>query len=156
VTVAIPLMREPHKGDIARLEEAIGGTLPLEYLEFVRTHNGARPESNSILIGTDNESGVRCFVPAAEAASLVSEIEGFPRETIPLAEDGCGNYFYLSLRSGGVFFWDHEIDGGDTALASTLAEFISALAPFDNSSVKLAPGQVISAWINPTFKPEFD
>ena len=156
MTVAIPLMPEPSTNDIARLEEAIGGTLALEYFEFVRTHNGATPESNSIPIGSDNESGVRCFVPVAEAVSLVSEIEGFPRETIPLAEDGCGNYFYISLRSGGVFFWDHEIAGGDTKVASTLAEFVSALEPFDASTVKLAPGQVIYAWVDPTFKPEFD
>jgi len=156
MTVAIPLMPEPLKNDIARLEEAIGGTLPLEYFEFVRTHDGATPESNSMPIGTDNESGVRTFVSVAEAVSLVSEIEGFPRETIPLAEDGCGNYFYVSLRSGGVFFWDHEIDDGDTKVASTLAEFVSALAPFDASAVKLAPGQVIYAWVDPTFKPEFD
>lgn len=156
MSVAIPLMPEPLKADIARLEEAIGRTLPFEYFEFVRTHNGATPESNSIPIGTDNESGVRCFVSVAEAVSLVDEIEGFPAETIPLAEDGCGNYFYVSLRSGSVFFWDHEIDGGDTKVASTLAEFVSALAPFDASAVKLAPGQVIYAWVDPSFKPEFD
>lgn len=156
MTIAIPLMPEPLNGDIARLAEAIGGTLPVEYLEFVRCHNGATPESNLIPIGADNDSGVRCFVPAAEAASLVSEIEGFPLEAIPLAEDGCGNYFYIGLKSGGVFFWDHEIDGDDTELASTLVDFISALMPFDTSSVKIAPEQVIHAWIDPTFKPEFD
>jgi cell wall assembly regulator SMI1 len=156
VTVAIPPMPEPLKDDIARLEEAIGGTLPLEYLEFVRTHNGATPESNSMPIGSDNESGVRCFVPVAEAVSIVSEIKDFPRGTIPLAEDGCGNYFYVGLRSGSVFFWDHEIADGDTKVASTLAEFVSALEPFDGSAVKLAPGQVIYAWVDPSFKPEFD
>jgi len=149
-------MPEPSKNDIARLEQAIGGTLPLEYFEFARTHNGATPESNSILIGTDNESGVRCFVSVAEAISLVREIEGFPRQTIPLAEDDCGNYFYVSLRSGGVFFWDHEIAGDDTKVASTLTEFVSAIAPFDASAVKLAPGKVTYAWIDPTFRPEFD
>lgn len=156
MTVAIPLMPEPLKNDIARLREAVGGALPPEYCEFVRTHNGATPESNSIPIGTDNKSGVRCFVSAAEAVSLVSEIDGFPTGAIPFAEDDCGNYFYIRLKTGGVYFWDHEVDGGDTRLASTIAEFISALQPVEASSFKLAAGQVIRAWVNPTFKPEFD
>lgn len=156
MTVAISLMPEAPNGDIARLAEAVGGALPIEYLEFARSDNGATPESNSIPIGTENESGVRHFVPAAEAASLVSEVEGFPLAAIPLAEDDCGNYFYIGLKTGGVFFWDHEIDGADTELASTLADFLSALMPFDTSSVKIAPGQVIHAWLDPTFKPVFD
>ena len=156
MTVAIPLMPAPLKSDIARLEEAIGGALPFEYLEFVRSHDGATPESNSIAIGTHNESSVRCFIPAAEAASLVGEIEGFPSAVAPLAEDGCGNYFYVKIGSGSVCFWDHEVDDGDTEVASTITEFLSALLPFDSSTVKLAPGQVKYAWIDPAFKAQFD
>jgi hypothetical protein len=156
MSVAIPLMPHPLPSDIARLEAAIGGALPEGYLEFVRSHDGATPESNSIAIGSNNESGVRCFIPVAEAVSLIGEIEGFPSAAAPLAEDGCGNYFYVKIGSGSVFFWDHEVDGGDIVVAPTLAEFLSSLLPFNHSTMKLAPGHVKYAWIDPAFKPQFD
>jgi hypothetical protein len=156
VAVEIPSMPAPLRSDVARLEASIGGTLPSDYADFVRVHDGATPQRNSISISSENESGVRRFVPVAEAAPLIGKIDGFPTGAIPFAEDDCGNYFYIRQKSGGVYFWDHEVDGGDMRLASTLAEFISALQPGGASSFKLAPGQVIRAWVNPTFKPEFD
>ncbi|MDX2203210.1 MAG: SMI1/KNR4 family protein [Hyphomicrobiaceae bacterium] len=154
MTIAIPKMQEPQKSDIARLEEVLGGKLPIEYLDFIRIHDGATPEHNSIAIGSANESNVTRFISAADAATVVTGVEGFPATVIPLGEDGCGNFFYMDRAVGSVHFWDHEIEGEDALVAPSLVKFLEALAPFDSSTVKLAPGDVTHAWIDPSFKPE--
>lgn len=72
-----------------------------------------------------------------------------------MAEDDCGNFVYVRAASGEVMFWDHEIENGDVFLADDISGFLKLLRPFDPVAVKLAPGQVKSVWIDPTFKPEF-
>ena len=137
------------------MEDMLSCKLPLEYVDFICSHDGAIPEPNSVIIGINNESGVRRFIPVAEAVKVIAEVEGFP-DAIPLGEDDCGNFFYINQNTGGVFFWDHEIDGGNIEVAPSLIKFLEALVPFDSSSVKLKPGQLKYAWIDPSFKPEFD
>lgn len=155
MTIAIPKMSKPSHSAIAHLEDVLSGKLPEEYIDFIGIHDGAVPEPNSVPIGINNESGVRRFIPVAEAVKVIAEVEGFPA-AIPLGEDDCGNFFYIDQGTGGVFFWDHEIDGGDIEVAPSLIKFLEALVPFDSSAVKLQPGQVKYAWIDPSFKPEFD
>ena len=153
--VTIPSTPAPTSQALEQLAAIVAEPLPESYLAFVQKHDGAEPESNIIDLGSDDSSGVRRFISVAEASSASYPVDGFPRSCIPLAEDDCGNYFYLSLSSGQVFFWDHEIEGGDQLLANDLPGFLNLLRPFDDSSVKLTPGQVLRVWTRPGFKPEF-
>jgi len=70
----------------------------------------------------------------------------------PFASDDCGNYFVTT--TDGIAFWDHET-GDIELLSSTPDEFIAHLQAH-GPVVSLEPGQVISSWTDPTFKPEFD
>lgn len=153
--VTIPSMPAPTSQALEQLAAIVAEPLPESYLAFVQKHDGAEPESNIVDLGSDDAAGVRQFISVVEASSIFDAVEGVPRGVIPLAEDDCGNYFYLSPSSGQVFFWDHEIEGGDQLLANDLAGFLKLLRPFDDSSVKLAPGQVLRVWTRPGFKPEF-
>ncbi len=136
-------------------ELRLGCRLPLAWREFTRRHDGASPSPNTFDV-PDNRSGVRAFVPILEAADLRQQIEGFPLHGVPIAQDDCGNYIWLDPESGGVFFWDHEVDGPSSLIAPDVEAFVAGLQPFDASSVKLEPGQMISAWVHPDFKPQFD
>lgn len=147
-------MPRPAQSILERLVEEIGSDLPAEYVKFVERYDGATPEPNSLMLA-NNEVGVSRFIPATEASRLANEIDGFPRNVIILAEDDCGNYFYIEPRTGSVYFWDHEIEGADELVASGAMQFAESLIPFDASTVKLAPGQVKRVWIDPSFKPEF-
>lgn len=152
--VSIPTTPTPTQAELQVLADRIGALLPTSYLTFVKLHDGAEPTANSIKT-LDNEVGVTRFVPVREAPSLGAEIEGFPQNAIPFAEDDCGNYFYVDPSDGAVYFWDHESEGTDERVAENAIAFAEKLTAFDASSVKLAAGQVMRAWIDPSFKPEF-
>lgn len=80
-------------------------------------------------------------------------IEGFPVEAwTPFADDDCGNLFAAS-DDGCIAFWDHET-GEITKIADSFDEFVAHCTKHDD--VELEEGQVISTWVNPDFKPEFD
>ena len=152
--VSIPKMPRPTEVALSVLANTIGHPLPASYALFVACHDGAKPEANTVAI-SDNEVGVSRFIPVSEAPELAAEIDGFPVSAILLAEDDCGNYFYINPTTGRVHFWDHEIEGPDEEVAVDALIFAKSLAPFDASRVALAPGQVRSVWVNPSFKPEF-
>lgn len=154
MAVAIPTTLSPPVKALRALADSMGRKLPASYVAFVSKHDGAHPQANS-LVTSDNEVSVRRFIPVSEAATLAREIDGFPSQVIPFAEDDCGNYFYVMLETGAVHFWDHEVEGLDERLAEDVASFVQRLTPFDAAGVQLAPGQVISVWVDPSFKPEF-
>lgn len=154
MAIHIPNMHPPAADTLRELERWLGSDLPSTYVEFVSEHDGAQPQENS-LVTSNNEVGVSRFIPVSEVAALAQEIDGFPPSVILLGEDGCGNYFYVDPRSGGVMFWDHEIEGQDELVAPDVSTFVTKLTPFDAARVKLAPGQVKRVWVDPSFKPEF-
>lgn len=154
MTVSIPIMPGPAEEELRLLADWIGHSLPASYLDFVLLHDGAEPEANSIKT-SNNEIGISRFIPVCEASNLGAGIDGFPTRVIPFAEDDCGNYFYVAPLTGSVHFWDHELEGPDEQVAESAMAFAEKLTPFDVSAVKLAPGQVKSAWIDPSFTPEF-
>lgn len=153
--VIIPTTKGAGEQAIAEAESRLSCRLPASYRDFIGRHNGAKPSDNAFSL-SGNESGVRSFIPIEEAATLRDQIEGFPSHAIPIAEDGCGNYVWLEPDAGAVFFWDHELDESGVRIADSFEDFLALLRPFDPSSVKLKPGQVIRVWIDPNFKPEFD
>lgn len=146
----IPTMPAPSADALERLREWIGSDLPSSYLDFVAAHDGAEPAPNS-LNTVDNEVGVRRFIPVGEAPTLAERIDGFPVHVIPIAEDDCGNYFYVEPKTGAVYFWDHEVEGRDEKVAENAAGFVERLEQFDANRAQVAPGQVISSWIDPDF-----
>lgn len=152
--VSIPTMTPPTDAELRALADCVGYSLPKSYLHFVKLHDGAEPDDNSIKT-VNNVVGVRSFISVREASALSDKIEGFPRTAIPFAEDDCGNYFYIDPSDGAVYFWDHELGEADERVADDALAFVEKLTPFDASSVKLAPGQVKRAWIDPSFNPEF-
>jgi hypothetical protein len=80
-------------------------------------------------------------------------VEGFPLDIwTPFADDDCGNLFAAS-GVGHIAFWNHET-GKITKLADSIDEFAAHCTK--NDDVELKEGQVISTWVNPDFKPEFD
>lgn len=152
MTIHIPKMPSPSAAALSDLESWLGQQLPAAYVDFVREHDGAEPQQNSI-VTSENEVAVARFVSVREAAKLAEQTDGFPVGFIPLAEDDCGNYFYVDPLSGVVRFWDHEIEGGDEVVASDVSVFIAKLNPCELAKVKLAPGQVKRVWVDPSFKP---
>ena len=85
----------------------------------------------------------------------VGNVEGFPSDALPIAEDPSENFFYFKKGSANIFFWDHEVEN-DKELASSFREFLDTLRPFDTESIQVKPGQVKSVWVDPKFKPKFD
>jgi hypothetical protein len=138
---------------IRALESQLGCKLSESFKEFVRTQDGAKPETNMFKIGDKNESGVAGFIPVEEIAEQRAHIEGFPQDkAYPVAWDDCGNCVFVDeARDGAVFFWDHELPEGTTQLAPNFGSFLDLLEPFDISTVKLKPGQVKRVWVDPEF-----
>ena len=152
--MAIPLPQTggASNASLAALIEKYGD-LPPEYVEFLASHDGAKPPSN-VLEGTNYGVGVSDFLPASEIISRASAVEGLSSSLLPFGEDDSGNFVCISADDHRVYFWDHEIDN-DKVVAESFADFLRKLEPFDLSSVKLQPGQVKRVWVNPNFKPEF-
>jgi len=76
----------------------------------------------------------------------------FQHNEFVVGEDSCGNFFTVN-NEGSIFFLDHETDLR-TLLCGSLEEFGSLLQKPED--VDLPPHKVISVWVNPDFKPEFD
>ena len=144
--------RTASKDEIATLQRKLEEPLPSEFIEFVARNDGAEPEPNIFKIGATNDAGVNGFIPAKEIASEMSRIENLPDGSFPVAWAEGGNYVFVNLVAGGsVFFWDHEQPENIIRLASSFRAFLEMLEPFDVNSIKLKPGQVKKAWIDPDF-----
>lgn len=76
----------------------------------------------------------------------------FQHNEFVIGEDSCGNFFTVGNK-GSIFFLDHETDVR-TLLCGSLKEFSSRLQKPED--VDLPPHEIISVWIDPDFKPEFD
>jgi hypothetical protein len=137
--------------DTEKLEREIGEALPNSFLEFIGQHDGAEPETNIFKIGGANESGVNGFIPVREIPDERANIENLPSTAFPVAWAEGGNYVFVDAACGTVYFWDHEQPIPPVQMASDFAAFVELLEPFDPGSIKLKPGQVKSAWIDPDF-----
>lgn len=138
--------------EISTLEHIVGRQLPPDILHFVTGNDGAKIETNIFKIGPGNESGVNGFIPVNEIAGEMKRINDLPSGYFPIAWTEGGNYVIVnSAAPGAVFFWDHEMTDGIVKLADNLRSFLDLLEPFDVNSIKLRPGQVKKAWIDPDF-----
>lgn len=141
---------------ISALEALIGQPLDQSYRNFVAENDGAVPESNTFPVnGINNFGGVNEFTPVEDIIAERAHFENIGPQTYPVALSEGGNYVVLDQAKGGaIYFWDHELDEF-SRIADSFAEFLDLIEPFDVSSVKLAPGQVKSAWIDPDFLKRF-
>ena len=138
--------------DIMALQKAIGRQLSTNVLEFLAKYDGAEPEANIFKFGKTNEGGVSGFIPVKKIVEEMQYIDNLPTGSYPIACDECGNYIIVNeAASGAVFFWDHEIRDDMIKIADSFGAFLDILEPFDASSIKLKPGQVMKAWIDPDF-----
>jgi len=138
--------------DIASLEAILGGLPSHEFIDFVRENDGAEPETNIFRIDAGNESGVNGFIPMCKIAEEMRHIENLPEKSFPIAWAEGGNYVLINQAAGGgVFFWDHERPDNLIRLTDSFFAFLELLQPFDVNTIKLKPGQVKKAWIDPDF-----
>jgi len=138
--------------EIATLQEEVGFSIPPEFLEFIAVNDGAEPETNIFKIGNSNESGVNRFIPISEIPKEISRVENLPNAVLPVAWAEGGNYVLIDQsQNGAIFFWDHELPDDTARLADNFRSFLDLLEPFDVSTIKLKPGQVRKAWIDPDF-----
>jgi hypothetical protein len=140
------------EGTILALEAELGCQLSGSFRIFLKTYDGAKPETNVFKIDDTNESGVNAFIPAEQIPKARRLIENIPPKGYPVAWTEGGNYVFLDEdRDGAVFFWDHEIPDEPTELASSFGSFLELLEPFDMGTVHLKPSQVKEVWVDPDF-----
>ncbi|MFT7835502.1 SMI1/KNR4 family protein [Saccharothrix sp. BKS2] len=129
------LRREPpvEPGLLARLEERIGHALPDEYRDYLLEQDGGQLEENDR--GVDSVFGLGP-VPDQTSTWEVLEIyrDRVPSWLLPVADDGAGNLYAISLRSGDrgtVWFWDHEeADEGRPPAEEDLVELAESWVGF--------------------------
>ncbi len=157
MTIKIGRSKElPSQEQILKVEVELGVKLPIEYLQFLTQGNGGVPETNIFKVSTNNDSGISEFISLDRIvyeAGLIKDQIG--KDFVPVAHAEGGNYLCLAvtgLSTGSVYFLDHEIPGEDglIKLASSLKEFLEVVQPFDRKQIKLKPGQVKKAWIDPS------
>ncbi len=135
------------------LEIALGCRLSDSFRTFLRTYDGAKPETNVFRINERNESGVNRFIPVREIAKARTQIENIPSKAYPVAWAEGGNYIFVDEdKDGAVFFWDHELPDEPTNLAADFGSFLELLEPFDVGRIQLKPGQVRKVWVDPEFR----
>jgi len=163
----IKIKKTGHKfapGFIAEIEKLIGQKIPQDYLDFLEIHNGGIPEANMFNIpNTNNGNTISEFIGVegiiSEKKRMMSRLKS---KVIPIAYAGGGNLICISLEEGfsGVYYWDHELESNEGEppswanmffLSKSFSEFLNMLNKFDPSSVRLKPGQVKKAWIDPEF-----
>jgi cell wall assembly regulator SMI1 len=139
--------------ELEHLEREVGSALPSDFANFLSDQDGCRVEANVFRVDEDNDSGVNEFLSLdriiAEKAALGERLSS---EAWPIADAEGGNYVCLRREESGdwtVVFWDHEVEQ-ETVLAQSFNEFLESLEKFDPETVKLKPGQVVSAWIDPS------
>lgn len=102
---------------IRALEAALRASLPSEYADFLRENNGGYSPDAEIDMPSGESSGVISFLSIDGTDSILenrSDVRGQMREgLLPIARDGGGNLFALSLDEGElgtVWFWNHDDD----------------------------------------------
>jgi len=123
---------------IADLEAAVRCRLSKSFLSFLKTYDGAEPETN--VVSGKFACGVNRFIPAAQIASERTYIEYLPRLGYPVAWAEGGNYVIIDEgENGSVYFWDHEIPEDIVRLADDFAGLLDFMEPFDINSIELKP-----------------
>ncbi|MCC5801853.1 SMI1/KNR4 family protein [Rossellomorea vietnamensis] len=152
---------------VDKIEKIVGATLPKEYIQFLRKHNGGFPEANIVISETAPECIITSFYgtdvePVHDLYSRFKTFEGrVPNRCIPIASDAGGNLVVLNVRNpnyGYVFFWDHEEDSGDKEMnlndlcliAPSFNEFLTLIKPA-HIEEDLRGYEVKEVWVDTDF-----
>ncbi|MDO5285303.1 MAG: SMI1/KNR4 family protein [Actinomycetia bacterium] len=149
---------------IAVAERHLGCEVPAGYVELLTTLSNGGPVEPNELAGDETGVSVRAFygVGRDDEWDLVRAAEEW-RSVLPdwflvVGEDSFGNRIGVSVRQadlGSVWFWDHEsLDVAEeavTRVARDIASFLAGLGP-----LTVPEPDVVSVWVDPDFKPEFD
>ncbi len=128
--------------DFRKLEGTMGMALPEDLRRHYESFNGGTPKKNTFI--ADDEYRIKEFLPILYGAKgacledayvdLVLNNKSFPKDVIPFASDGGGDYFCYCLsaeRRGEVFFYqsDYYDDPARAVvwLAPTFNAFMKAL-----------------------------
>ncbi len=99
--------------DVADFERRNNLVLPASYKSFIVKNNGGSP-SPSLFVDRIRgfTANIALFFPINSGA-IEREIADFPfcveEGLLPIALDGGGDYFFLELRTGAVYYWNHEL-----------------------------------------------
>lgn len=110
----------------AEFQKTVVLPLPDAYREFLKLHNGGRPNPSSFEFrnaeGTSERSRVHYFfgLHSGRVGNLKFQFENYqdrvPLGLLPVATDPFGNLILLKLigkHDAPVFFWDHEEESED-------------------------------------------
>lgn len=151
ITVKLRGYSKAAREDIQALENTFRYKLPKEYINFLLSYDGAEPDTNIFSVESNNNCGINRFIPCKDIIQESIYIDHVSQDMIPIAWAECGNYLIISLITGKIFFWDHEIPDKQIELAPSIFAFLEQLEPFDINSVELKEWQVESVWIDPDF-----
>lgn len=112
------------ESELQQLESEVGGRLPEDYRWFLARYGQSLFE-NAVASAASSDLGALPFAffhGSNESGNGVltnyMTYKGhFPREIIPIGEDGLGNLFLLAAtgrNAGNVYYWDHGVgwEGG--------------------------------------------
>lgn len=103
--------------DIIHLEEITGYTLPDTYKQFLLKYNGGEPNPYFFLVpdwkyGQSLVSEFKGIDPNRVGLDLLEIIDikqfDLPKGVIPIGGDPGGNLILIDLKTGKIYFWDHE------------------------------------------------
>lgn len=110
---------------IKNFECKTGITLPPEFKNFIKKHNGCIPETNAFEFD-GNSSDLNEFLSLEEIQKSKELLIGRVRDvTLPFADAEGGNLVCFNFESGSpiITFWDHETEN-EISLASN---FVTSL-----------------------------
>jgi len=138
-------------GAIETVEARLEITLPDDYKEFLRRHNGGYVESNFFPAGGGCGHVRYLYSAGPNDDEYVDDLEGAARRYwppsrpgdpidpsfLPIGEEDLGNVICLKVGGedyGAVYFWDHELAvsvGPYTHLADSFSEYFEGLRPIE-------------------------
>ena len=125
---------------IAAFERIEGVTLPADYRQFLKTHNGGRPIPDCFPIGTDNGSLLNTFFVLGEGEGETRDLQTecdrhrgrIPHTLMPIGCDAGGNIILLGVHGehrGRVYFLDHMNPRPIYEIAPSFAAFLNSFEP---------------------------
>ena len=128
---------------IENLEAALGASLPVTYLAFLRSHREEPSRPVQVVSTNPDYWDVSCIFEIGDAEDYLQldgcyELVGdvLPEGMLAVGEDQGGNLYLLDCRmgpsTGAIYWWDHEQEPGEDRVelvATSFPEFLAALVP---------------------------
>jgi len=131
---------------LAEFQKTIVFPLPDTYRQFLKLHNGGRPNPSSFEFknaqGKPERSRVHYFfgLHSGRVGNLKSQFENYqnrvPLGLLPVATDPFGNLILLRLivkPDAPVFFWDHEEESDDEPYWDNILQINASFQDFIKS-----------------------